>query len=141
MRCFALISNLPKTYCSITNKDQDNGSIFLASDDPELYKEKVSKSIKFGLNVLNQNHPGTKIIITPTMGVDLARCNNQEEYDPETQTALNNIIVQVNKKIVELNQEGVQISWISVMVHRCKGKGKWAHRSTILATAVTSHAN
>ena len=38
--------------CSITHKDQESGSIILASTDADLYREKVSKSIKFGLNLL-----------------------------------------------------------------------------------------
>ena len=113
--------------CSITYLDRAEGVARLGSHDPELYAEKVRKSIIFGISLIGEHFPKTQVIIAPTMGVDLERYNNMD-WDQEDQVALNNIIIHVNRTIIELNQSKISIPWISAMVHQCKGKGRWVHR-------------
>ena len=112
---------------SITYRDDIDKLIKLGSHDLELYKEKFSKSIRFGLNLLGSNHPGTKVSIAPTKGVDLSQYKKMP-WNVEDQTALNDIITQVNKTIVKLNNKNTKIPLTSAMVHRCQGHGRWTHR-------------
>ena len=110
--------------CSITYLDREEGVARLGSHDPGLYTEKVHKSINFVLALIKEHFPKVQVIIAPTMGVDLARYNKRD-WPQEDQMALNQIILQVNRKIIELNEPKSCIPWISAMVHQCKGKGRW----------------
>ena len=78
-------------------------------------------------NLLESNHPGVKVIIAPTIGIDLSKYNKMP-WNIEDQTALNDIIIQVNKTIVKLNNQNTKLPWISALVHRCQGNGRWVHR-------------
>ena len=107
--------------CSITYRDHIDGLVKLGSHDVELYMQKITKSINFGLDLIQHNHPRTKVIVAPTMGVDLARYN-KSDWDQYEQQVLNDIIVQVNKTIIELNSQHAQIPWISAWYIDVKGK-------------------
>ena len=113
--------------CSITYLDREEGVARLGSHDADMYTEKVQKSINFGLALIREHFPKVQVIVAPTMGVDLARYNGRD-WPQDDQEALNHIILQVNRKIIELNEPNNCIPWISSKVHQCKGKGRWEHR-------------
>ena len=112
--------------CSITKKDL-NKKVTLRDLDPSNTCKVIKKQVQQGLKKLHVKFPTLKIIIPTTVGIDLAKYN-QEPFDKETQTILNFTVTKVNAMLVKTNDQGIAFPWISKYVHRCKGKGRWAHK-------------
>ena len=89
--------------------------------------EDVSTQLKLGLGLLRGDNPQSKVIVAPTVGIDIGKYNGNK---PKTkvQRKLNRMVVAVNKLLINSNEPGSKIPWISKKVHACKGRHTWSHK-------------
>ena len=113
--------------CDITMKDEVTGVIHLREYDPDIVTKSMCREIKKGLKRIKRVSPQVPVIITPTIGLSLAMCNNSLA-DPQEQDTLNKIVLETNKMLISCNKVEARIPWISRTVHHCRGKGRWAHK-------------
>ena len=113
--------------CNITAKNEVTGEIYLRSSDPDIVTQTIRKEIKKGLKQIKKVDSSIPVVITPTVGLDLAVCNNHPS-DPHVQDSLNRVVLETNRMLISCNKEDSRIPWISRTVHHCRGKGRWAHK-------------
>ena len=81
--------------------------------------------------ILHKHSPGTHVIISPLIGVDFARYY-RVPYDEDTQSVINESIIQINQIIGKWNQErDVLWPWMATMIHDFR-KTHWVHRYDLL---------
>ena len=113
--------------CDITERDSVTGQVHLRSLDKDIVTAQIRKDIKKGLKKVKRVSPGTPVIITPTVGLDLEVCNSVPSQGDEQDT-LNQIVLETNRMLISCNKIDSKIPWISRTVHHCKGNRQWVHK-------------
>ena len=90
-------------------------------------KEDISNKLKRGLRLLRLDNHKSKVIVAPTIGIDIAKYNGVKTKR-KIQRKLNRMVVAVNKLLINSNEPGAKVPWISKRVHACKGNSAWSHK-------------
>ena len=113
--------------CGITIRDRMTKITHIRSYDIDRAAHKFKRSVIKGKRYIREEYPDVPIIIVPTVGIDLS-VYNKAPADIVEQSTLDQTVMAVNKVIIDQNDKGVMIPWISKKVHHCRGGGKWTHR-------------
>ena len=89
--------------------------------------EDVSDKLKRGLRLLRLDNPQSRVIVAPTVGIDIGKYNGIKPKK-KIQRKLNRMVVAVNKLLIDSNVQGSKVPWISKRVHACKGRHAWSHK-------------
>ena len=112
--------------CSVTALD-DRRKARLRYETVEELLETVKKIVRMCVRTMKKDFPKVKLILTPTVGIDMARYN-KEPTPKKTQKTMNYMVTALNGLLTHSNDKGTPIPWISGMVHACKGNGGWSHK-------------
>ena len=103
----------------VTLLQKTTNRVYLEEYDVDTVMKGMRKEIKRGLKRVKKVSPQIPVIITPTVGIDLAEYNNNGPVDAQEQGALNEIILTTNRMLISFNKINVKMPWISIMVHHC----------------------
>ena len=92
----------------------------------ELFNVK-KKTLRMCITTMKKDLPIVKLILTSTIGIDLAR-HNKEPSPKKVQRMMNYMITALNGLLKHNNDPNIPIPWISNMIHTCKGNGGWYHK-------------
>ena len=92
----------------------------------------VTEKLKTGLKILRGDNPKARVIVTPTVGIDLERYNDTIPLR-KTQRKLNRMVTAMNQVLINSNEPGSKVPWISKKVHACKGRRTWSHKYKYLS--------
>ena len=112
--------------CSITELDEERKAR-LRYETVDQLLEAVKRTTRMCIRTMKRDFPNIKLILTPTIGIDLARYN-KESTPKETQKTMNHMVTALNGLLTHSNDDNTPIPWISNMVHACKGNGGWSHK-------------
>ena len=112
--------------CSITKLNKAR-KVKLRFNTTSKLIEDVSVKLKTGLRLLRLDNPHSKVIVAPTVGIDIRRYNGIKPKK-KTQRKLNRMVMAVNKLLIDSNVKGAKVPWISKKVHACKGHHTWSHK-------------
>ena len=112
--------------CSITKLNKKKQAKLRFKTTSKLL-EKVSEEMETHLRNLKCDNPHSKVILSPTVGIDLERYNGVRTKK-KIQKKLNRMVTAVNKYLINKNEPGSKIPWISKKVHACKGNTTWSHK-------------
>ena len=113
--------------CGLTVRDKITKITHIRSYDVDHASRKFRKSVVQGLAKIRNKFPKISVIILPTVGIDLTRYN-RSPVEPVEQYTLDMTVMAINKVIIDLNDKGIRIPWISKKIHHCRGRGRWTHR-------------
>ena len=116
--------------CSITKLNRKRQAKLRFQTTKSLI-EYVSERIKISLQLLRGDNPKAKVIVSPTIGIELETYNGTPA-PRKTQRKLNRMVTAMNKMLIDNNEPGSRVPWISKLVHACKGRGKWSHKYKFL---------
>lgn len=86
---------------------------FKASD---IFEDELREAYKYIQSIRN---PRIKIITAPITGISLTSYNGSLPTNPNDQHSLNDAVIEINKKIISLNEENGRFTpWTSAIVHR-----------------------
>ena len=117
--------------CSITKLNSKRQAKLRHKTKTKLLEE-ISAQLEIGLKNLRGDNPKARVIIAPTVGIDLRRYNGIAPKT-KTQKKLNRMVTSVNKMLIDSNEPGSKIPWISKKIHACKGSRTWSHKYKFLS--------
>ena len=97
--------------CSVTELDK-KGKARLRYETVDLLLEAVKRTICMCIRTMKRDFPNVKLILTPTVGIDLA-CYNKEPTPKMAQKTMNYMITALNGLLTHNNDENTPIPWIS----------------------------
>ena len=112
--------------CSVTELDK-NRKARLRYDTVQELLEAIKKIIRMCVRTMKKDFPQVKLILTPTVGIDLARYN-KEPTPRVVQKTMNYMVTALNGLLTHSNDNDTPIPWVSSKVHACKGNGGWSHK-------------
>lgn len=82
----------------------------------DLFMNELENTYEYIRNLTGSN---IKIITAPVTGMSLASYNGRLLQDPEDQNLLNDTVIEINNRIIALNEgNGVRTPWTSAIIHR-----------------------
>ena len=112
--------------CSVTKLDGQRKAQLCYETVEELL-EAIKKTLRMCIRTMKKDFPKVKLILTPTVGIDLARYN-KEPTPKKVQRMMNYMVTALNGLLTHSNDPKTPIPWISSMIHACKGNGGWSHK-------------
>ena len=94
--------------------------------------EHVNERLRIGLRNIRGDNPKARVIIAPTVGLDLNTYNGTVT-NRKSQRKLNRMVTAMNKLFIDCNEPGSKIPWISKKIHACKGRHTWSHKYKYLS--------
>ena len=107
--------------CDITSKDSFTNKISFEWEPPEGVIDHLKMTLNRASETMRKDHPATKVVFCPLVGVELARVVNAHPVTDDQQWAVDTSIFEFNENVFKLNKEG---GTFSPSLHRS------VHRST-----------
>ena len=114
--------------CDITTKCQITKSISFNWDPPTGVGAHLIRSLRLENKYLLDNHPASKVVFCPLVGVDLIKVVTNKLITGVQQSAADEAVFEFNNEIFNLNKEkGTFSSALHRTIHRSKGSVRKSH--------------
>lgn len=105
---------------NLTTINRHNRQVEVAERNPFKAADQFMEELKDTYTYIkSQVQPSVKIITAPVTGMSIASYNGNTTPNKADQQSLNDAVLEINKRIVDLNEvNGLHTPWTSAIVHR-----------------------